>query len=79
MTKRYFGQDGQRITTRTAEPEPEEWLPVIGRLARGEISKRAAADELTVSTSRINTMLVHVQGESIGPLDRAGDHGRETR
>jgi len=42
MTKRYFGQDGQRIT-RTAEPEPEEWLPVIERLARGEISKRAAA------------------------------------
>jgi transposase len=25
MTKRYFGQDGQRIT-RMAEPEPDEWL-----------------------------------------------------
>ena len=66
MTRRYFGQDGQRIT-RTAEPEPEEWLPVIERLARSEISKRAAADELTVSAARINTMLAHVRGESIDP------------
>lgn len=67
MTKRYFGQDGQRITTRTAEPEPEEWLPVIEGLARGEISKRAAADELTISAARINTMLAHVHGESVDP------------
>jgi len=66
MTKRYFGQDGQRIT-RTAEPEPEEWLPVIERLARGEISKRAAADELTVSSGRVNTMLAHVRGEATDP------------
>jgi transposase len=66
MTKRYFGREGQRIT-RTAEPEPNEWLPVIERLARGEISKRAAADELTVSDRRVNTMLAHVQGEAIDP------------
>ena len=66
MTKRYFGQDGQRIT-RLTEPEPEEWLPIIERLARGEISKRAAADELTVSAGRINAMLAHARGEATDP------------
>ena len=66
MTKRYFGRDGQRIT-RSAQPEPEEWLPVIERLARGEISRRAAADELCVSLGRVNTMLAHVNGEAIDP------------
>lgn len=66
MTKRYFGQEGQRIT-RMAEPEPDEWLPVIERLDRGEISKRAAADELMVSTGRVNTMLAHVRGEATDP------------
>ena len=50
MTKRYFGDDGQRIT-RHAEPEPDEWIPVIERLDRGEISKRAAADQLGVSAA----------------------------
>ena len=63
MTKRYFGTEGQRMT-RTAEPEPHEWMPVIERVARGEISKRAAGDELTVSDGRINTMLAHVRGEA---------------
>lgn len=67
MTKRYFGQDGQRIT-RSAEPEPDEWIPVIERVARGEISKRAARDELTVSDARINTMLAHARGEAIDPV-----------
>jgi transposase len=66
MTKRYFGTEGQR-TTRHAEPEPEEWIPVIERVARGELSKRAASDELTVSSSRVNTMLAHVNGEAIDP------------
>ena len=66
MTKRYFGRDGQRIT-RSAEPEPEEWIPVIERVARGEISKRAARDELTVSDTRINAMLAHVRGEATDP------------
>jgi transposase len=66
MTKRYFGQDGQRITP-MAEPEPDKWMPVIERLDRGEISKRAAADELTVSTSRVNVMLAHLRGEAIDP------------
>jgi transposase len=63
MTKRYFGTEGQRIT-RSAEPEPEEWIPVVERVDRGEISKRAARDELTVSDTRINAMLAHVRGES---------------
>jgi transposase len=66
MTKRYFGQDGQRIT-RSAEPEPEEWIPVIERLARGEISRRAAKDDLTVSDTRVNAMLAHVRGEATDP------------
>lgn len=66
MTKRYFGTEGQRLT-RSGEPEPAEWIPVIERLHRGEISRRAAADELTVSWSRINTMLAHVRGEATDP------------
>lgn len=66
MTKRYFGTEGQRITP-SAEPDPEVWLPVIERVARGDISKRAAADQLTVSSGRINTMLAHVKGEAVDP------------
>jgi transposase len=66
MTKRYFGTQGQRIT-RHAEPEPQEWIPVIERVARGEMSKRAAMDELTVSSSRVNAMLAHLRGEAIDP------------
>ena len=42
-------------------------MPVIERLARGEISKRAARDELTVSDTRINAMLAHIRGEAIDP------------
>lgn len=64
MTKRYFGKDGPR-QARTAQPEPDEWIPVIERVARGEISKRAARIELDVSDGRINTMLAHVRGEAI--------------
>jgi hypothetical protein len=67
MTKRYFGQEGQRIT-RSAEPEPAEWIPVIEQVARGECSKRAAADQLYVSAGRINTMLAHVRGEATDPV-----------
>lgn len=66
MTKRYFGKDGQRLT-RTAEPEPDEWIPVIERLDRGEISRRAACDELQVSDTRVKSMLAHVRGETIEP------------
>jgi transposase len=66
MTKRYFGRDGQRLTDR-AEPEPGQWIPVIERLARGEISKRAAKDALTVSNSRVDAMLAHVRGEATEP------------
>lgn len=66
MTKRYFGAEGQRIT-RSAEPEPEEWIPVIERVAAGEISRRAAADQLMVSVTRVKTMLAHVNGEAIDP------------
>jgi hypothetical protein len=66
MTRRYFGQDGQRIT-RSAGPGPAEWLPVAERAARGEISRRAAADELTVSPARVRVMLAHVRGEAVDP------------
>ena len=66
MTKRYFGTEGQRIT-RSAEPEPDEWIPIIERVDRGEISKRAARDQLDVSDGRITTMLAHVRGEAIDP------------
>ena len=66
MTKRYFGHDGQRIT-RSAEPEPDEWIPVVERVAAGEISLRAASDHLSVSVSRVKTMLAHVRGEIIDP------------
>ena len=37
------------------------------RVHRGEISKRAAADELTISASRVNTVLAHVRGETTDP------------
>lgn len=66
MTKRYFGTEGQRVTP-NEEPEPKVWIAVIERVARGEISKRTAADELIVSNSRVNTMLAHVQGEAVDP------------
>jgi transposase len=66
MTKRYFGTEGQRIT-RTTEPEPEEWIPVLERVDRGEISRRAAKHQLTVTDGRIKTMLAHVRGEAVDP------------
>jgi transposase len=66
MTKRYFGTEGQRITT-YGDPEPDEWIPIIERLDRGEISKRAAADTLGVSPSRVNTMLAHARGDAVDP------------
>lgn len=66
MTKRYFGRDGQR-RERPTEPEPDQWIPVIERLNRGEISKRAASDEIGVSPVRINTMLAHVRGQAPDP------------
>ena len=75
MTKRYFSKTGERRTT-NADPEPETWIPVIERLARGEISQRAAGDELCVSDSRINAMLAYVRGEAVDPtmVRRAMDH-----
>jgi transposase len=66
MTKRYFGRDGTRVTPHQ-EPEPELWLPVIARHASGEISQRAAADELAVSPGRVKTMLAHFRGEATDP------------
>jgi len=66
MTKRYFGKEGQRLA-RTAEPELDEWLPVIKRVDAGELSRRAARDELGVSDARIKTMLAHVRGEATDP------------
>ncbi|MBO0982224.1 transposase [Microbacterium sp. SD291] len=41
---------------------------MIERVDRAEISKRAAADELMVSSNRINVMLAHVRGEQIDPV-----------
>lgn len=66
MTKRYFGRDGQRIT-RSGEPEPAEWIPIIERVAAGELSLRAASDQLTVSVGRVKTMLAHVRGDITDP------------
>lgn len=66
MTKRYFGTDGERLSDR-AEPEPDEWIPVIERVDRGEISRRAAADQLGVGSSRVSTMLAHVRREAPDP------------
>nr|WP_286137365.1 transposase [Mycobacterium sp. IS-3022] len=66
MTKRYFGREGQRIT-RSAEPEPHEWIPVVERVAAGEISVRAARDDLGVSVTRVKAMLAHVRGEATDP------------
>jgi hypothetical protein len=66
MAKRYFGTEGQRIT-RTAEPNPEEWIPIIERVDRGEISRRTAKHELEVTDGRIKTMLAHVRSEAIDP------------
>jgi transposase len=66
MTKRYFGKQGERITPHR-EPEPQQWIPVIERLDRGEISQRAAADELDVSITRVKAMLAHVRGEAPDP------------
>ncbi|HXN59887.1 MAG TPA: hypothetical protein VN886_05490 [Acidimicrobiales bacterium] len=66
MTKRYFGTTGQRLTS-TTDPDPAEWIPVIEALDRGEISRRAAADQLGTSAGRVNTMLAHVRGEAPEP------------
>jgi transposase len=66
MTKRYFGRDGQRLTPH-GDPQPEEWIPIIEQVARGEISKRAARDRLTISDSRVNAMLAHLRGEATEP------------
>jgi len=66
MTKRYFSENGLRLT-QTADPEPAEWLPVIESLNRGEISQRAAMDQLGISQSRVKAMLAHVRGECPEP------------
>ena len=66
MTKRYFGTEGQ-LVTRNRDPEPDEWIPIIQKLDAGEISRRAAADQLIVSPARIGTMLAHVRGEATDP------------
>jgi hypothetical protein len=60
MTKRYFSPTGMRMTS-TKDPEPDEWIPVIERLDRGEISRRAASDALGVSDTRVKSMLAHVR------------------
>jgi transposase len=66
MTKRYFSTDGERIAA-TSDPEPDDWIPVIERHVRGEISQRAAIDQLQVSQTRVKAMVAHVRGEAIEP------------
>lgn len=66
MTKRYCGDKDERLTG-TRIPEPEEWIPVIERVDRGEISRRAARDQLGISDGRVKTMLKHVRGEAVDP------------
>jgi transposase len=66
MTKRYFGRDGQRLTT-NGDPDPDEWIPLIERHARGELSQRAVMDQLQISQSRVKAMLAHVRGEATEP------------
>ncbi|HEY5386032.1 MAG TPA: hypothetical protein VIJ56_12425, partial [Acidimicrobiales bacterium] len=66
MTKRYFGTTGQRIRS-MSDPDPAEWVPVIEQVDRGEISRRAAADQLGVSNTRVMTMLAHVRSEAPDP------------
>ena len=66
MTKRYYSKEGERITPHD-DPEPEQWMPVIERLDRGEISQRAARDELGVSMTRVKTMLAHIRCEAPDP------------
>ena len=66
MTKRYFSEDGQRITIK-GDPHPDEWMPVIEHLDRGEISQRAAVDQLGVSATRVKAMLAHMRGEAFEP------------
>jgi transposase len=66
MTKRYFGRGADRHPG-AVDLQPEDWIPVIERYARGEISRRAAKDELGVSDTRIAAMLAHVRGEATEP------------
>ncbi len=64
-TKRYFGTDGQRIA-RTAEPEPQEWIPIIERVDRVR-SHAARHDTNSRFRRRIKAMLAHVRGEAVDP------------
>lgn len=66
MTKRYFGVGADRAQA-SEEIDPAVWLPVIEQVDRGELSKRAAADQLVISDYRINAMLAHVRGEAVEP------------
>lgn len=66
MTKRYFGDTGERLTS-FSDPDPTEWLPIIEAVDREEISQRAAADRLGISAGRVRTMLAHVRGEAPEP------------
>ena len=66
MTKRYFGHDGQRIT-RTADPEPEEWIPVIERRRPRRDLQTCRQRRTQRLRHRINAMLAHIRGEATDP------------
>jgi transposase len=66
MTKRYSGREGQLVTG-NSDPRPEQWMPVIEGVARGQITRRAAREELKVSATRITSMLAHFRGQATDP------------
>jgi hypothetical protein len=66
MTKRYSGREGQLVTG-NSDPAPEQWMPVIEGVARGQITRRAAREELKVSATRITSMLAHFRGQATDP------------
>jgi transposase len=66
MIKRYRGREGQLVNGND-EPGPEQWLPVIERMARRQITRRAAREELQVSNTRISSMLAHFRGQATDP------------
>ena len=78
MTERDSSTQGQRLTDHP-DPQPDEWIPVIERLDRGEISQRAARETLGVSTPTVKTMLAHIRGEAPDPVITRRAMERQTR
>ena len=66
MTKRYFGRDGQRIT-RSAEPEPGNGFRSSNVSPPARSPCVPPAINLSVSVSRVKTMLAHIRGDITDP------------